>query len=718
MNTASPDNVEISTTWRSVLQALPLLLLVGIGAGAITFGILSRAQPHYASEAQIQVVAATTQGTRTSSSDGWGTQRDRAAIEAHVRAIMSRDLAAEVIEREFLADNPEFNDALDLAAMLGRMKSTLGLAVPLSRKPQQVRVLEAYYKRLSVYAPEKGGVISIGFTSTDPQLATNVSKRLAETYIALLRQRVESQRTLLQQDLQSKIATLTSEVSDAEVAVERFRGLAAIFSRAPNNTGSNAKQLDELRQEISTAQAVHAAAAARVEDAREMVALGNSDALPEIQKSPLIQNLNQQQVRIEARILELTATLLPQHPHMRQLRAELKGLDRQTTREFKKVLAGIEKKAMIAGRRVEEVQNRLDEMRSHLSGSGDGAVPVRQYEEVARSKRAELERLEKRLEANGARNDSGTIPLEAAMILPAQPSAVPSRPKMLPNSVLVAIAVFLIGLVLVAAKARLTASRSAARARKEASARAAHPENSAQPLLINVEAMRRVPGGSPEIALVFNTVAGLADKLRQRAPTAGGFRTLLTSETDELDPVNEAIELVKELAASGAEVMLVDWCLDGRGVAETIGAPSKPGLSEILQGQARFDDVVVRLPASSVHLIPCGGTAALASALLDPEQVNLALDALDSAYDHIVVVGKHAGAQDLFEAIQGRFDAGVMVSEGRRRAGVFPEPPGTFLGFEVIDIDLFQLERTIGEQLAQERIARFTGRSKVEARAS
>jgi hypothetical protein len=193
---------------------------------------------------------------------------------------------------------------------------------------------------------------------------------------------------------------------------------------------------------------------------------------------------------------------------------------------------------------------------------------------------------------------------------------------------------------------------------------------------------------------------------------------LLTSETDELDPVNEAIELVKELAASGAEVMLVDWCLDGRGVAETIGAPSKPGLSEVLQGQARFDDVVVRLPASSVHLIPCGETAALASALLDPEQVNLALDALDSAYDHIVVVGKHAGAQDLFDAIQGRFDAGVMVSEGRRRAGVFPEPPGTFLGFEVIDIDLFRLERTIGTQLAQERIARFTGRSRVEARAS
>ena len=190
MNTASPDNIEISTTWRSVRQALAFLFLVGIGAGAITFGILSRAQPQYASEAQIQVVAATTEGTRKSSSDGWSTQHDRAVIDAHVRAIMSRNLAAEVIEQEFLADNHEFNNALGLTAVLGSMKSTLGLASPLSRMPQHVRVLDAYYRRLSVYAPENGGVISIRFTSTDPQLAANVSNRLADSYISLLRQRV------------------------------------------------------------------------------------------------------------------------------------------------------------------------------------------------------------------------------------------------------------------------------------------------------------------------------------------------------------------------------------------------------------------------------------------------------------------------------------------------------------------------------------------------
>ncbi len=39
---------------------------------------------------------------------------------------------------------------------------------------------------------------------------------------------------------------------------------------------------------------------------------------------------------------------------------------------------------------------------------------------------------------------------------------------------------------------------------------------------------------------------------------------------------------------------------------------------------------------------------------IDPDQMNLILDALDEAYDHIVVVGRHDEARKLFEAIEGR----------------------------------------------------------------
>ena len=42
--------------------------------------------------------------------------------------------------------------------------------------------------------------------------------------------------------------------------------------------------------------------------------------------------------------------------------------------------------------------------------------------------------------------------------------------------------------------------------------------------------------------------------------------------------------------------------------------------------------------------------------------------------------------------------------------------PGTFLGFEVTDIELFRLERTKSDQLARERLARLTSKAGLEAR--
>ena len=50
-------------------------------------------------------------------------------------------------------------------------------------------------------------------------------------------------------------------------------------------------------------------------------------------------------------------------------------------------------------------------------------------------------------------------------------------------------------------------------------------------------------------------------------------------------------------------------------------------------------------------------------------------------------------ARDLFETIEGRFDAGVLIGEpARRRDAVAPEAR-TFLGFEVDDLEVIRLAR-------------------------
>jgi hypothetical protein len=68
------------------------------------------------------------------------------------------------------------------------------------------------------------------------------------------------------------------------------------------------------------------------------------------------------------------------------------------------------------------------------------------------------------------------------------------------------------------------------------------------------------------------------------------------------------------------------------------------------------------------------------------------LDALDEVYDHIVVVARLDEARRLFEAIEGRFDAGIVMSDRRGQGPTINAGPGVFLGFEVTEVYIVQMD--------------------------
>ncbi len=714
MNAASPDDIDITAIWRALRASLPKLLIASLVIGGIAFATLSMIVPRYTSEAQLQVVPPERDGAPgdrgSTSSDAVAARLDKEAINTHLRALMSPDLASKIIAEEGLANKPEFNSALQRPTLLSRIRNALNFSQ--GNESEQDRVLQAYFDRLNVYSPKESRFIGIQFSSEDPKLAAKVANRIAETYRTSLATRTVAGTDEVQKALQPKIDKLEKEVGEAEAAVDRFRGKANIFKGGPNDTGLNQQQLAELTAELSRAQAARNEADARAQSVRDMVSAGNTEALPDVQKSPLIQNLVQQRVRLERQLSELSATLLPGHPRMRQIRADLAGLQRQIKTEVGKIVEGIEKNASVAALREAAVKKNIEDLKASVVGSSDNQVKLRQLEAVAKSKRAELARLQARYEANRARADSRVIPLDADIVTNARPSSVPTFPKRLPYAALVAVAVLLFGIAIVATKALFTAARASKTSWSPAAAGLVRTGPQAP--------SPTAPSAAKSVGSVstVDSVAELADGLLTRPPDIGGFRTLITGESDGIEAGTEGVELARALADAGADVILVDWSLDGHGVAEAIGVRSSPGFAELLLGEAKFEDVVSRVPRSNAQVIAAGGGVADPDELLDPDQLNLALDALDTAYDHIIVVGKTRAARALFEAIQGRFDAGVIVADGKRRASKMPDVPGTFLGFEVTDIELFRLERPASARLAAERLARLTAKGGAEARSA
>ena len=716
---ASPDDIDIVSLWSALRRSLPKLMIVTLCAGALTFGVLSLMAPRYASEAQLAIVSKSTNpfpdaGKAAAAPDSVSPRMDKEAMNTHARALIAPDLVLRVADELKLRNSREFNSALGNLDLLGGIMRLVGLAGPRAGESEEDRVLGEVFKRLEVAVAKESRFIPIRFSSADPQLAANFANALAEAYRTSLVSDTIQETKQVVNALDPKIEQLRKEVIDAETEVERYRVQIDRTIGGQARTPLIDQRLAELTAEISKADAMKSEADVKWRTARELLATGNAEVLPEIQKSPLIQNLVQQRVRAERQMSELSASLLPAHPRMQQLNADLNGLKRQITSEVGKFVTSVEKETKVASLRVEALTKHLTELKGRVINSSGDDAKLRSIEASAKAKRAELERLQRQLEDNNTVVVTKTVPIEARIISPARPSSVPVFPKKGPFALLAMAATMMLGLAWIVTRELLVGARpspSAGGSSGGSDKRTLVPRPTVvEPTLVSAAptawlasaptaATMSAEADEPTLAAPAARVAGatletLAVQLIDKAGAQGGFRTLVAGARAGIDVGAEGRELANGLVKAGKQVVLIDWSLDGHGIAASLGLATKPGMTDLLAGKCSFEDVVARLPGSEAHFIACGSASDELATGLDAEGLNLVLDALDEAYDHIVVAAGHAAATSLFEAIQGRFDAGITVAGAGDRVNVLDQAPDSFLGFEVTDIEVIRFERS------------------------
>lgn len=704
---ASPDDIEMGSVFSALRRRLPGVLLWSILLGALTFGALMMMAPKYQSQAEMTIVAKGSSSSlsdpKSSSPDSLTIKMDKEAINTHVRALQSPDLIGKIAEEMQLGQKREFNSALGPVDPFDSVMRLVGLGGPRPGESERDRVLNALFKSLEVYSAKESRFIGVRVTSNDPGLAADIANRIAETYRTSLAAAAAQEVDDQQKVLQGKIDKLMPELVALDTEVDRYRGEINVFKGGSQNTGLNEQQLSELTAELTKAKAARSEAEARAKSAWEMMKAGSADALPDVQKSPLIQNLVQQRVRIERQISELSASLLPGHPRMQQLNADLAGLKRQISGEVSKLVDSLEKEAKVAQGREESIKKSLDEIKTRVVDNAPEEAKLRQLEANAKAKRNELESLQSQLESNRKRLDTRAQPVEAQIITRAAAASLPVFPKKGQSAGLVAFATFLLGTFWTITRSLFEGARSGVRTipmrAKEAPAGRAEPALSTAVAATAKLKAETAKSGAKSSALTKDNEEGaalavddVAQRLIGRAPSEGGYRALVTAETQGFDTGLDAISLAKALDAAGYHTILIDWSPSGKGMAGAAGVAATSGLTELLTQEAGFEDAVQRVPDSNVHLIACGAPLEQIDDL-DPDQLNLVLDALDEAYNFIIVTGGHDDCRLLFEVIQGRFDAGILVHDAKKPARVLKDPPGTFLGFEVSDIDVMKMEK-------------------------
>ena len=623
---------------------------------------------------------------------------DQEALTSQVQLVLSRDLARDIIRDQKLAELPEFNAALNGFSPMSVLRK-IGLARDPMSLTIEERVLSAYYDRLSAYAVDKSRVIVIDFQSYSPDLAARVANAIAERYLTLQQIAKQDQARAASQWLLGEIEKLRVRVAEAEAKVEEFRAKSNLFVGANNTTLSN-QQLSELNSQLSAARAAKDDAETKARLIREQMRSGHPLEFSEVSNSELIRRLSEQSVTLRAQLAEQSSTLLPAHPRIKELKAQIADLDRQIRSEGEKLARAFENDARIAGARLASLTATLDQLKRQAASTTGQDVQLRALEREAKAQRDLLESYLAKFREATARDSIAAAPPDARVISRAAPSNVPYFPKKTPIVLIAALATLCLSAAFVVTGALLDTNPYRDSARIDDTAVAAeqrapreefHPKRPRALATTRDEPVPVQPPDEPAVVQEPPTPAEpvwAASEPVDPAPTIAAEHEPTTIEPPEYVPAIAEppehdepaptlvapvpIQSIQDLAtalqdagddgrrvalvgigrnvgttltaialaralASDAHVVMVDLAFVSPNLDLISDEPGAPGIANLVQGNAEFGDIITRDIDSRAHIVAAGRTDPDAPAVMDSHMLVSALDALAENYDYVVV---------------------------------------------------------------------------------
>lgn len=617
-------DLDLRAIWQTLQRKKRWVIIPTLCAFGLSLAAVNLITPRYKSEARILIdgrenIFLRPNGERNDERNAL----DPEAVTSQVQLVLSRDLAREVIKKNKLAENPEFDPVLRGVSPVKALLALFGIGRDPFRMTPEERVLDAYYERLTAYAVDKSRVVVIEFQSRDPDLSARVANSVADGYLILQQNARQEQAKAAGQWLSGEIDGLRKKVADAESRVEDFRSKSSLFM-GTNNTSLSNQQLGELNTQLNNARALKSDAESKARLIRGMLQSGKPIEASEVLNSELMRRLSEQRVTLRAQLAEQSSTLLNNHPRIKELRAQLADLDRQIREEAGKISRSLESDARIASGRVDGLSNSLDQLKKQATSSNGEDVKLRAMEREAKAQRDLLETYLARYREATTRENIDAAPSDGRIISRAIVSNTPAYPKKLPIVLIATLATLMLtaGAIATGELLRMTAPRASA-------AFGSIPVRVAGA----VAAASVVRDTHPDLAAGVTEIDQLAGDLRAAGDEARKITIMGTGQNENI--ALTALTLAR-LLARNAKVVLVDLSVSSPTLTAVSVDPKAPGLADLMLGEASFGEIITRDRLSPVHLVSAG-RAGTDRALLQSPRLTLALDALLRVYDHVLL---------------------------------------------------------------------------------
>jgi len=624
--------LDLHAIWAAIYRSrylIGIVMAVCLGAGLLVSLLLT---PRYQASATVQVdsEAAKVLGTEQVDPNAAAQDSER-FLRTQLDIIQSRALANTVATSLKLYTDDGF-----LTAMGQEPTGALpNLSEQASRREQVIAILQ---NNLFTNLPPDSRVVQITFRSRDPVLAARVANSFAESYVRTNLQRKFDNSAYARGFLGEQLSASQAKLQRAERDVVDYARRARIIDTS-NAAGSAAgtggataggsltsATLVQLNAQLSEALARRLEAQSQWERASSVSPLTLTDVL----SNNAVQQLIQQRALLQAQYEDELKRRKADYPTVIQLKARVDELNGQVNQVANNIRSSIRLRYDAALRQENELRDQVNALKNASFTEQNQNVQLSILKRQADTYRSQYEYIMRRF--NELSSEAGVQANNVSIVDRAPIPLVPVFPKVPLNMALALIAGVLLSAGLVFLRDRLF-------------------EGVRTPGDITDRLGLALLGIAPDMPQGTDIVGELSDPKTAMSEAFSSVRTALSLAGPEGLPKILAFTSTREaegkstacfatalsIGRSGRSAVILDLDLRRPSQHRFLHEARSIGMSDLLTGNAAFDDVVHPSAMPNVAIIPGGSLPPNPTELLDNRRLDQVIAEAASRYDCVLI---------------------------------------------------------------------------------
>jgi capsular exopolysaccharide synthesis family protein len=489
---------------------------------------------------------------------------------------------------------------------------------------------------LTVVPVRNSQLIRISFESGDSELSAKVPNALADLYIEA---DLEARMTMNQKAnswLTDQSAELRKKLHEAEQALQQFREREKIIDTKGLSQSGATKQLEELQKALNEARMKRAEAeiiynqvAAVQGKSQESV-----EALPAIQKNPLVVQSKAQEAEAEKRLNEASRRYGAEHPRLIAADAELKTARENLRKQIASVAQGVTREFEVAKANEAMADRNFNAARNDIQNLNRKEFQLATLEREVATSRQFYDMFAQRFKET---NLSGEMQSAIARVIdPAMPGGAtgPNRQR----NVVVAVVIALLlgaGLALLIERLNNTLKTS-------------HDveQKLGVPVLGVLQITKVKRGQQLERVFLEDPQTSFSESIRTirsgvmlSSLDSPRKIVVITSSIPEEGKTTVAINLAFALGQV-KKTLLIDADMRRPRIGKVLGGKANAsllGLSQLVSGEAPLEKCIYPVNETNLHVLPAGRVPPNPLELLSSHRFAEAIDQLSKLFDVILI---------------------------------------------------------------------------------